>query len=312
MLSALLNAVKCLNYNIKIETIICLNGTTDKTLNILKSKKIQQVYKKLNLSVVKSKLGKLNAEKKIVKIRKFDGFILFCDADTILDKKSIKYLYNRLLYTNYLRVVYAKVLPIFPRKLNNFQNIMKDYYDMRKFLPDRGCFHGRMFMIRDEKDILKEYDINKRLKKIPQNIIKKLYLTKGPICDDIILSAAIVHEHGQQSVEKVHKSKVYFYPPSNMYDFFLGVRRYVIEIKRINILFPEYTKINNSKKFERPINIQKSTIFITKKRNAELLMEFEHFLNEIVTVYELNNYHLELWEPVKSSKIADRSRNRME
>lgn len=301
-LLALNQAIKHLDKRVKFETIICLNGTTDKTLAVIQSKQNQALCKELHLSVVRSRTGKLVAEQKIANARKLKGFILYCDADTIIDKLAVKKLYESMCSDSNTRVACARVLPIFKGRLNNFQKIMKAYYEMRYLLPQRGCFHGRMFIVRDAQDILEKYDLAPRLKRLPRTIVKKLYLDKGPICDDIVLSAAVVHKYGQKAIKRVQAAKVYFYPPDNRYDFFLGVRRYTIEMQRINTLFPEYALINSSKRFERPVKINKWTLFRRKKHLAETLMEFELFLSNLVKEYELENHSLELWETVKSSK----------
>lgn len=301
-LRALQQAISKLPNKVKIETIVCLNGTTDNTQSVILSPQNKDVCERLNLRIIRSAPGKLLAEKKIAKARKLHGFLLYCDADIILNKYAITRLYRRMLKNPKLRVVCAKVLPIFKRHRNNFQHIMKSYYDMRYLLSERGCFHGRLFMLRDEQDVMAEYDVAQRIKKIPKSTVEKLYLHKGPICDDIILSAAIVHKYGQDAVERVHSAKVYFYPPDNRYDFFLGVRRYTIEIERINTLFPDYAIVNKSKRFERPVRICKFTWLKQKKREAELLMEFEQFLGQLVKSYELESRKLDLWETVKSSK----------
>lgn len=301
-LLALKQALNRLDKHVQFETIVCLNGTTDNTLAVIQSLQHCALCKDLHLSVVRSRAGKLVAEQKIANVRKLKGFILYCDADVIIDKLAIKKLYECMYANDALRVACAKVLPIFNGRLNNFQKIMKAYYEMRYLLPQRGCFHGRMFIVRDAQDILKKYNLAPRLKRVPHNTVKKLYLDKGPICDDIILSAAIVHKYGQDAIRRVPTAKVYFYPPDNRYDFFLGVRRYTIEMQRINTLFPEYAAINTSKHFERPVKINKWTLFRRKKHLAETLMEFELFLSNLVKKYELENHSLELWETVKSSK----------
>lgn len=301
-LLALKQALNRLDKHVQFETIICLNGTTDNTLAVIQNKQTQELCKDLHLSIVHSRAGKLVAEKKIANVRKLNGFILYCDADVIIDRVAIKKLYDIMCANDTLRVACVKVLPIFKGRLNNFQKIMKAYYEMRYLLPQRGYFHGRLFIVRDAQDILKKYNLAPRLKRVPRNIIKKLYLDKGPICDDIILSMAIVHKYGQNAIKHVPGAKVYFYPPDNRYDFFLGVRRYTIETQRINMLFPEYALINTSKRFERLVKINKWTLFRRKKHLAETLMEFELFLSNLVKDYELENHKLELWETVKSSK----------
>lgn len=300
MLQSVVKAVKCLPKSVNYETIVCLNGNTDNTEKVIKENR--DLCKQLNLTTVHSSIGKIPAEKKIASVRELSGFLLYCDADTDLDKYSIRELYDTMRKDTTLRVVCAKVLPKFPTRMNNFLKIMKSYYKMRYLLPERGCFHGRMFMMRDDKDILSNYYFKKTLTKIPKKLAKDLYLDKGPISDDIILSAAIVHKYGQNAIKRVHSAKVYFYPPDNLYDFYLGVRRYTIEIERTNLLFPEYEKINDSEQFARPIKISKPTLFKRDKHLAELLMELEHFLGKVVKDYEIDKNKRDLWEPVTSSK----------
>ena len=58
----------------------------------------------------------------------------------------------------------------------------------------------------------------------------------------------------------------------------------------------------SAENFLRPTRIEKFTFFRRKKHHAELLMELENFLGNIVRGYEISKQKLALWETVKSSK----------
>jgi glycosyltransferase involved in cell wall biosynthesis len=297
MIASLYKAVKCLPKNIKFETIVCLNGNIDDSKEKL-AKLETDIVKHLNLKVIRSAPGKIKAEQKIIKIRNLHGWVLFCDADIILHKKSIKRLCEALIKDNKLKAVSAKVYPILTRRRkDNFYQLLKDYYAMRTKMPVRNCIHGRMFLIRDAKDL----DIVKSTEKVSGTIRKKLFLDKGPIADDIIYTAQIAYKYGLQSIKRLVNAKVYFYPPDSLYDLFLSNRRYTLEIERINTLYPEYRNINN-KDYAKKTKIERFILFKKRKISAEIFMEFEQFLGKLVKLYEVSGKTLNLWEPVKSSK----------
>jgi glycosyltransferase involved in cell wall biosynthesis len=303
MLQSLVKAVGHLDKSTEYETIICLNGTTDDTEKVLKDSNYHILRQKLNLKIIHSKPGILPAERKIAITRKLHGFILFSDADIILDKYAIKELYNLMCKNDEVQVTYAEVLPKFQRMKNNFSGMLSDYYKMRHLLPERKYFHGRLFLLRDDKELLESNDFTKNMKKIPSRLVKDLYLGVGPISDDIILSAKIFHKYGERSIKRAKNAFVYFYPPDNLHDFFIGVRRRTIEIERRNLLFPEYRKIQE-KHFDRESKITKPTLLRRKKHMAELLMDIEAFLEYMVKDYEIYKNKHELWEPVKSNKLT--------
>ncbi len=73
-IESLLKDVSSLNYSLK--TFICLNGCTDNSEKIALN--LQKEYPKLNIIVLKSKKGKLNAQEKIVqKIDSEKDYVFF-------------------------------------------------------------------------------------------------------------------------------------------------------------------------------------------------------------------------------------------
>ena len=303
MLQSLVKALRYLNKSVQYETIICLNGTTDNTEKVIKSDVYLNLRSQLNLRIIHSDPGILPAERKIAKARKLRDFLLFSDADIVLDKYAVKELYNLMHKNNQIQVAYAEVLPKFIGRKNNFARMLSNYYDMRHLLPERKYFHGRLFLLRNDEKLLEQDDIKIALKGVKKRLVKDLYLEVGPISDDIILSAKIFHMYGEGAIKRAKKAFVYFYPPDNFHDFFIGVRRRTIEIERRNLLFPKYKDIQENH-FDRSAKILKPTFFRRKKYMAELLMDVEKFLEYIVKDYDIYKNKHDLWATVKSSKPA--------
>jgi hypothetical protein len=297
MLRSVAVALKYLDKSVKVETLVCINGTTDNTEKVIKGAD-NWLCAALNLKVIHSEPGILPAERKIATARKLKGFLLFCDADITIGKFAIRELYHTMLADKNLMVVYGKVMPKFQSANNNFSKMLKSYYKMQYLLPERKCFHGRLFMMRNDNDLMEKHTLRKAYPKA----LKDLHLELGAISDDIVLSAAVVHKYGFNSIKRVDSAKVYFYPPDNFYDLFLGIRRYTIETERVNLLFPEYRKINESPEFARQTKIVKPTMRKRDKFTAELFMEFENFISNLIKDYEIYNKKPALWATVKSSK----------
>jgi len=77
-----------INLNINVKTFLCINGCTDNSLNI--AKKCKKRFLRLNITILESEIGKLNAQKKIVSFIPKQDPICFLDADIILKKNCLK------------------------------------------------------------------------------------------------------------------------------------------------------------------------------------------------------------------------------
>ena len=91
-ISALNNEVKQIGNPIK--TIICLNGCTDNSKQV--AKKCQKIFPKLNIEVISSKKGKINAQQKSIRLMKSGKIVFFTDSDTYIKKNTLKNILEEL------------------------------------------------------------------------------------------------------------------------------------------------------------------------------------------------------------------------
>ena len=93
--------------------------------------------------------------------------------------------------------------------------------------------------------------INKPNKEGKQNSVglnkyRRLKLGKGHQVDDIYLSRVIAYEYGLDSIKEIQNAVVYFVPPRTLYDFYQGQKRLMLEILRLNLLFPEHAYLQEN------------------------------------------------------------------
>ncbi len=214
--------------DIKIEIIVCINGSTDNSENIIKN---EIIASHLDVHLIFSSEGKLNAIDAILNSKKYNDLIGFIDADTLLEVSAIYELYAEIVDNKNLFAVYSNMTP---RGNDSFiYRIQKSHYDSR-FSNTRGYIHGRFYILKNA-DLLK-------VERIKRNN-KKWILEYGPLVDDIYLSRVIVATYGVGAIKEVEKSIIYFKPPQNLIDFFFGYRRIIIELKRLSFLYPEHNFI---------------------------------------------------------------------
>lgn len=134
------NILRCINslqqqtFKEKVETIICLNGCTDNTEHkILRNK---QKYHNLNIKIIHSKKGKINAQNKIIQTITYKQVpCCFIDADVELHKDSVRILYEELSRNKQLIVVGGWPLPKKPKNLSLLQNMLYNILHVRAFYP---------------------------------------------------------------------------------------------------------------------------------------------------------------------------------
>lgn len=222
--------------DIAIELFFCLNDTTDKSEEILNLLLIENVFN--NPQIIKSKKGKINALVEIIKNRKFlEGYLCFIDADIELEEFCIVNLLKELLLDSRVFLTYSSVHPKKNGSTNLIQIIQSTHYLLRGNINQRRYFHGRAYLMRSS------FFLEKNLK-----TSSNLYwnLEEGPLVDDIYLSRLIIHTYGLDSIKESVKSKLWFLPPKSLKDFYFGQRRLLLEIKRLDLLYPEHSYIQKS------------------------------------------------------------------
>ena len=221
--------------SLQIELFFCLNGTTDKSEEILCSILLNDFFK--NTRIIHSKPGKINAILKIVENRKLlEGYICFIDADVELDEFCIVNLFKNLQSNDGVFLSYSSVFPKQNQNKSFVQKIQSIHYLLRHSISPRKYFHGRAYMMRSSVF----------LEQSPKKSLSSYWnLNDGPYVDDIYLSRLIVHAYGLGSIKESDDSILWFLSPKSLKDFYFGQRRLLFEIKRLNLLYPEHNYVQS-------------------------------------------------------------------
>lgn len=301
--------------DIRITVIIVLNGCTDFTekeiYRYLHSHRKNQSFK---IKVKKSREGLIKAQKLIWSYKKEKDIVIYLDADVKLKTNSLYLLYKTAIKESSIKVLWASVMPIYKptglfslTRILNFRDYHPEVFETRKYL----C--GRAF-------ITKEYNFKFKSKTDPKTIQEKrlykfLQLNQGPIVDDIYLTRYFNFNYGIDSVQNCSNSIVYYNPITSIFDFYISQRRTIIEMYRLNLLFPP---INTSQK---STNYLEKKIFNKEFKALPLLNKIECIFYILLYSIIRNTAKLELtlkiiliqsgimlkpinvWPSVKSSKV---------
>lgn len=181
------------------------------------------------------------------------------------------------------------------------------HYAFPHFLTPRKYFHGRGYFIRSTELFFLSDEERERANQLNA---KKRYawmrLNAGPLVDDIHLSRALVHRYGPESIQEVPDAVVEFTAPRTIRDFYHGQRRLLIELRRLDALFPEHAHLQ--KDFERKPEHK-------HLRKASFDVRFHHFLYrsmekciramvriEIFLLICFRRQLENLWVPLESTK----------
>lgn len=291
-LESIKNSLK--NINAEWEIIISLNSCTDSTESEIE----KFIYNtRTNITLVKSSGNLIDAQRQIHRFAK-GRRIVFIDADTIVDGNLIKNLLSGI--RNEVVLTYAESeLTIKP---TNLVSKIYSLYNSQKMLTKRYYFHGRCFAT----DIW-HFPPQRTIREKAKNALY-LYKYGGDLAvDDIYLSAYILKNYGQNSIQSVKTSKVSVKPITTWKDWWITYRRTRIEVMKIVSWFDEFNEIEsllyrntNWSQWKSSTNTEKSywIIYLIFKRVSEALVNFELF-----RVRTLHKSPPEQWKPSLSTKI---------
>jgi glycosyltransferase involved in cell wall biosynthesis len=247
--------VELLDKNISIETIVCLNGSSDNSERIINDLIEDLATSRIELQKIHSVEGKINAQNAIVQAKRLLGPICFFDADVLLDENCLAVLWNTMITEPFLQVAYAQVQPINTEHKTLIEWLQSIHYKHFEILTPRKYFHGRGYILRSCKKlgIANKLTAENMRNNIGSDKYHRLKLERGPQIDDVYLSRVIAHECGLDSIKEVQNTTVYFVPPRTLYDFYQGQKRLMLEILRLNLLFPEHAYLQENH-FTRHMN----------------------------------------------------------
>lgn len=243
------------NINNSIVTIICLNGCIDNSFNI--AKKCQKMFPLLNIIIIKSKKGKLNAQKKMLSLIPKNYKVFFMDADTEIMENSLKILLNEMDHHKELIAVggfpVAKKYNgknIYKKFLDNILNIrsrhpmsevskldVSDYHSLAILDPQyintnvehelksKIFFHGRLFLLKSKKYW------NYPLK------------NKGVVGDDSYIPDYIIYYYGKNRIRIRYDALIYFEPFTSLREHYNAYKRIYFDLKNLKENFPQFRDI---------------------------------------------------------------------
>src|SRR3989344_3280017 len=234
-------SVDLLPANVAVETIICINSSTDDSQAVAERLIQKHSGSRFNLSIVQSQEGKMEAQRTILLSRRFHGMTAFFDADIIVHRHCLLNLWNAMEANPSLKVAYSRVKILNHGHETIVEWIESVHYAFPHFLTPRKYFHGRGYFIRPTELFFLTNEEKERANQL--NAMKHcawMRLDKGPLVDDIYISRALVHRYGSKSIQEVSSAIVEFTAPRTLRDFYHGQRRLLIELRRLFTLFPEY------------------------------------------------------------------------
>ncbi len=306
------NLGRCIKYlnnsmkNIQKRTdiYIILNGCTDKTPEI--AKKCKEKYKKLNIKILKSKLGKLNAQEKALKKIDLKDYVFFIDADVEVTKKSIKKIIKEL--DKHKKLIAVGGFPVakkykgynlWKKFLDQILNIrsrhpkseiskfdVKDYHPYAFTDPKKTntspkhesqskiFFHGRIFALRS-----KRYWVKPKYREIAG--------------DDSFIPDYITYNYGKGRIRIRYDALCYYNPFTSLINHYKAYKRIYYDLKNLKELYPKFKDIRKHSILILNKEYIKNQKFTTKIKFKlySLIRMFERFLFK----FSLNKDPKKLW-----------------
>lgn len=284
----------------QVKVIICLNACRDNSEEVAKI--CQKKYPCLNITIMKSRRGKINAQEKMLSIIPFNKIIFFIDSDTRIEQNSIKIIIEE--FNKHKNLIAVGAFPmasdyngfnIWKRLLNNTLNIRSKHpmceiskKDVKKYhylatidsqkinttqeheLNSKIFFHGRMFALSSKK----------YWHKPPKN--------KGVIGDDSYLPDYIIKNYGKNKIRIRYDAIVYFEPFTSIKKHCRAYKRIYFDLKNLKNNFPEFEEIRNDselildhKYIKKQKNIQKIYFWLFKiiRKMEKLIFELSNEKN---------------------------------
>lgn len=213
-----------MNSDLKFSITVVLDECTDNSYRIC-----QSFGSKIN--VIQTKGGLVAAQRYFVSLFPDAKWSVFSDADIAVSKDSLLKLSEAMEKPN-IQVAYLEKVPVPPLRRSLLAKALYQYNLNNGYQNDRQYFNGQFFAIR-------KWNIPEPKKMDFPEILDNSFLNlkAGVRCDDIYLSRMILFEFGQSAIECVD-SILYYRPPETIKGMFRKYQRMVLEIERLNILFP--------------------------------------------------------------------------
>jgi glycosyltransferase involved in cell wall biosynthesis len=239
----------------RVRTLLCLNGCSDNSLRI--AERCKSSLPDLDIQIIKSKKGKLNAQEKMVSMIPSKSKILFIDSDTEISPDSIRILLTEM--NKNLELIIVGAFPVarnyegsglWKKMLDNILNVrsrhpqaeisklgVTEYHQLAITDPQnintnkehesrsKIFFHGRMFLIRSKKYWNKPGE------------------KKKVVGDDSHLADYITYHYGKNKIRIRYDAIVYFRPFISLREHYRAYKRIYFDLKNLKDNFPEFKNI---------------------------------------------------------------------
>ncbi len=237
-------------------TFLILNGCLDKSLDI--AIKCKHKYSLLNIKILESAKGKLNAQEAAIKKIKLDVPILFVDADIILKKDSIKILINEL--EKYPRLIAVGSFPIARDYQGN--NIWKSFLDKVLNIRSRHPMSEISLLNVEEYHPYTIYDTQNKNTSFSHELKSKIFFhgrtfllrsknywskpkNEKIVGDDSYIPDYIIFNYGKDRIRNRYDSIVYYTPFVSLIEHFNAYKRIYFDLENLRETYPEFRDIRN-------------------------------------------------------------------
>jgi len=221
-----------------VEFLICVNGSGERFAAELEERVASSDLATLDVKVISSAEGKLQAMRAIADCRRLRGYLAFVDSDVVLAPNVLRRLWEVLETHPDCRVSYGQPVPVFPYRGNWVHRLSRVHYALRDRAYQRPYFHGRAFMLREWF-----FEEPSSPETLSPGVVRRLKLRNGPVVDDIAMSLMAVARWGSTSIREVPEANVYFDPPDDLRGLYAGALRVALELERLKHLYPHYCSL---------------------------------------------------------------------
>ena len=271
---------------------VALDDCTDQTKSLCQSYGEQ-------LELLETRGGLVSAQRDFAGRNSGAAWLIFSDADVVIEKDALLSICNAMEAEG-TQVAYLKKEPLNSIRNSLLAKALHDYNKNNGYQTRRHYFNGQFFAIKNwhipQADEI-EFDRKK------DNAF--LSLKAGIRCDDIFLSRKVFSEFGKDAIECVD-SQLYYRPPETFEGMYRKYQRMVLEIERLNHLFPDTVTLHH-KYGKRQASWQRA--WAKGRRHLVYFAVFNFFLTLCRLRFGFDRiFHLALnreyqtWKPVEETK----------
>ena len=272
---------------------IVLNGTTDHSEEVLAA------YS--GFKIMKTETGLVAAQRAFAANHAEAPFIIFSDADILLDIEAVFALTKAMIENPELPAAYAEKVPLRPHRKTFLAEALYRYNLHNGYQSVRHYLNGQFFAIRnwsipETHELTWDTNLNNRF----------LSLEKGIRCDDIYISRDLLQRFGAAGLKCV-ATNIYYQPPETLVGMFRKYQRMKLEIERLHVFFPT-TIATHQKWGQRKLlanELLRHTVVDTL-----FYLYFLFFLEICKLTYALHRFYYSkcasesyaTWKPIEESK----------